>query len=108
MAEAERQKRWRLAHPERVNAMSRRWRAGVRLDVLSHYSGGRPACALCGFSDTRALDIDHIGGGGRAHRKEINREDLYPWLKSRGCPSGYRVLCRNCNQIVYIESKEVL
>jgi len=100
------QKRWREAHPE----MPRRLNARVRLAALNHYTEGRLECALCHFSDSRALEIDHIDGGGCAHRRELKRgggHDFYHWLRKNNYPPGYRVLCRNCNWIAYLESKEL-
>jgi len=67
-------------------------------------------CVWCGFSDLRALEIDHVEGGGRAdqvkhggngkmclhylNHPEIAREKL-------------QVLCSNCNSIKYRESRGV-
>lgn len=77
--------------------------AELKHEVLSHYSGGAPQCAICGFSDIRALEIDHINGGGQKHRRETGLHgggSFYRWLKQQGYPEGFRVLCRNCNWIV--------
>jgi hypothetical protein len=41
------------------------------------------------------LAIDHIKGGGSKHRKEVRH--LYSWLRREGFPSGFRILCHNCN-----------
>jgi hypothetical protein len=38
-----------------------------------------------------------IGGGGNKHRKSIKNRNFYLWLKQNDYPSGYRVLCMNCN-----------
>ena len=64
----------------------------LRDQVLNHY--GR-ACKCCG--STRALQMDHIDGGGNIHRREIGGGQLYPWLIKNGFPSGYQPLCANCN-----------
>ena len=73
-----------------------------KYEVMSHYSGGDPACACCGESTLEFLSIDHINGGGSEHRKELRqpgkRITMYRWLKRHGYPPGYRVLCHNCNQ----------
>jgi hypothetical protein len=104
-------KAWDEAHPGRFKTdaykeIQRRsaikYAAELKLEVLSHYSGGTPECALCGFSDQRALEIDHINGGGQEHRRQTGihgGNSFYRWLKQRGYPEGYRVLCRNCNWI---------
>ena len=57
-------------------------------------------CACCGETERAFLAIDHIGGGGNAHRREIGGGGtrLAQWLKVNGYPEGFRVLCHNCNQ----------
>jgi hypothetical protein len=49
------------------------------------------------------LAIDHIDGGGEKHRRTISDGkrlcglSFYLWLKRNNWPSGFRVLCHNCN-----------
>ena len=70
---------------------------------MAHYSGGSPKCACCGESMFEFLSIDHIGGGGKAHRKKIGGSSyLYSWLERNGFPEGFQVLCHNCNQAIGI------
>lgn len=72
----------------------------VRLEVLTHYSGGRPKCACCGEETLEFLAVDHIHGGGNAHRKAIRQSSgssMNKWLKKNNYPAGFRVLCHNCN-----------
>lgn len=71
---------------------------GVVLDV----AGGRK-CIKCGFEDCRALQIDHVNGGGRKERKVSLK--LYS-EKIRKNPTQYQVLCANCNSIKRHENKE--
>lgn len=70
-------------------------------------------CSSCAFSNWRALQIDHINGGGSHERRGYghsasalrNRvlEDLqHPQEKRR-----YQLLCANCNWIKRIENKEM-
>lgn len=71
----------------------------IQVEVFSHYSEGDPRCTICGNIDLRVLSIDHINGGGYAHLKEIGIHggtNFYLWLKKQGYPSGYQVLCMNC------------
>lgn len=71
----------------------------LRQEVLSHYGGDPPRCECCGEGRFEFLSIDHIGGGGNAHRKaEGSGQMVYRDLKRRGYPPGFRVLCHNCNQ----------
>ena len=84
--------------------------------VISHYSGGTMACANPfnqhqeAYIDIRALEIDHIDGGGLAHFRSIGRMGgtaFYRWLIAQGFPRGFQVLCANCNRIKRAVNKEV-
>ena len=62
--------------------------------------GGK--CVLCDFSDPRALQIDHIhGGGGKEQRRMAERNVV------AGRTKMYQLLCANCNAIKRIERGEV-
>lgn len=74
--------------------------------VVSWYSDTANCCACCGFSDIRALCIDHIYGGGSRHVKQIGIGTLYGWLKRNNFPPGFQVLCHNCNWIKRAEEGE--
>ena len=65
-------------------------------------------CAKCGFSDKRALQIDHVNGGGVKEYKKIKFGQgklLRLVLKDR--ENKYQILCANCNRIKRFENKEV-
>ena len=47
----------------------------ARLTVLGHYSGGYIRCGCCGQNEPRFLALDHVGGGGATHRKDIGAGD---------------------------------
>ncbi len=76
--------------------------------VISHYSNETMRCVKCGFSDIRALSIDHINGGGRKHAQELRKVGtiFYRWLIKNNFPEGFQVLCMNCNYIKKVENKE--
>lgn len=64
------------------------------LDAL----GGKCSCPGCTIKEIMFLDIDHIKGGGVAHRAAI-RINIYDWLRKRDYKCvGLRLLCANCNQ----------
>lgn len=89
---------WQRQTSQQRNAVRKDWRKEVRLEVLRHYSDhSSPRCVCCWEADERFLTIDHIHGGGSAHRKQIGGTYFYGWLKSNGYPSGYQVMCFNCN-----------
>ena len=66
-------------------------------------------CLKCGFEDIRALQIDHIGGGGRTERLSIgSTAGVYRKIVSLGGQAylQYQVLCANCNWIKRCENNE--
>lgn len=72
-------------------------------DILGH------CCNQCGFSDERALQIDHIDGGGREHRLRVgrgNRSYYKSILDDPKIKSKFQILCANCNWIKRAENKE--
>jgi hypothetical protein len=72
----------------------------LKTKVLTHYGNGVCACVTCGFSDIDVLSIDHIEGGGNAHRKSLPNGQgthFYYWLVKNDLPLGYQTLCMNCN-----------
>ena len=72
----------------------------IKLEVISAY-GGRCRCpGGCDVTNPDWLSMDHIKGGGVAHRRELKviGLDFYRWLKKQGFPKkGFRLLCYNCN-----------
>lgn len=92
-------KAWIDRNREVYNARMRKTNGGkrqrYRAIVLEHYGG---KCSCCGEHYQQFLAIDHMDGGGSRHRREVVGSHLYPWLIRNGFPSGYRILCHNCNQ----------
>lgn len=77
-------------------------RRKLRLDILATLGN---KCIQCGFSDVRALCIDHVNGGGEAERKSKAVEAYYNHIK-REIKAGsleYQLLCANCHQIRHYE-----
>ena len=64
--------------------------------IINHYGG---VCSCCGEKHLEFLSIDHIGGGGNKHRRELkkNHQLFYNWIVKENYPEGFRVLCMNCN-----------
>ena len=85
-----------------------RYRKNLKKRVLSYYGGGKLACIKCGFSDIRALSIDHINGNGCKHRKKLltSGKTFYRWLEKQDYPKGYQTLCMNCQFIKREENRE--
>jgi len=98
-------------HAEQIKANAIRTGKVVRLKqriaVLTHYSNGTMACVQCGFSDVRALCLDHINGGGTEHRRTVKAGgNVWLWLARHNFPPGYQILCANCNTIKAREEEE--
>ena len=91
----------------RLKIAERKGKYNIKLkqDVLSHYSA-ELKCKRCRYTDIRALTIDHIDGNGWKHRRELGACNLYSWLKRNGYPTGFQVLCMNCQFIKRIENHE--
>ena len=79
---------------ERCRTMDARSRAKLKDEVFARYGGYR--CSCCGETHREFLTIDHIDGDGTAHRRKIGG-NMYYWLKRSNYPTGFRVLCMNCN-----------
>ena len=80
---------------DRHKHLSTHW--SLRLEVLSYYGG---LCACCREDNPHFLQIDHLILCGHQHKKALaltGQNSMYRFLKKEGFPSGYRVLCANCN-----------
>ena len=95
--------------PRGRRLISQRSELLIKKQVLTHYGNGKVACVRCGFSDIRALSIDHINGGGVKHRKSLgvtSGNNFYVWLKNNDYPLEYQTLCMNCQYIKREENRE--
>jgi len=96
--------RQRPGFKELIRKLSKETRIKIKHEVLSHYSkklsnSDTPCCNCCGEHDFLIfLTIDHITNRKNAtHKKDIAGTALYRYLQKNGYPSGYQVLCVNCN-----------
>lgn len=71
----------------------------IKLEAFRRYSvTPYPSCCCCTETITQFLCIDHINGGGNAHRKEVGTGiGFYRWLRRNEFPEGFQTLCHNCN-----------
>jgi len=96
-------RRWHFLHKDENNAnkrtRSRSFNWALRCLVMNAYGG---KCACCGETSFYFLQIDHISGGGRTHRKQVSWDHgggpFYRWIVKNNFPDGFRCLCANCNQ----------
>jgi len=91
--------RYRAAHPKRLKRSAKASRDKLKQQVISHYGGH---CACCGESEIAFLTIDHINNDGRDDRMQLTGfnkggSGFYRSVRQRGYPTGYQVLCWNCN-----------
>ena len=70
----------------------------LKIEALIEYSNpwGNPICNNCGEQDVDVLCIDHINNNGSEHRKTYTG-NLSRWLRDNKYPTGFQVLCWNCN-----------
>ena len=96
-------KQYAAANPEKVRLAS--WRASrkTRVAVMAFLGN---ECVRCGFSDERALQIDHVHGGGRRERVEDKNAASNLYKRVYANPENYQVLCSNCNWIKRAERGE--
>jgi hypothetical protein len=71
------------------------YRKSLKDQIFEAYGG---CCACCEESNPAFLSIDHVNGGGRAHRQSLNGGTmLYLDIIRRGFPDEFQLLCYNCN-----------
>jgi len=92
-------RKWREENPDRVRELARDSRRGryhaTRAQVIEVLGG---SCVLCDFSDARALEIDHPGGGGTEERNRVDRVSYYLKIIS-GEITDAQLLCLNHHRI---------
>lgn len=88
---------WRQNNPEIVRRSERKKWKNIRKKAIEFYGN---KCECCGESRYEFLALDHINGGGNRHKKQLKEEgiSIWYWLQRNNYPSGFRVLCHNCNQ----------
>jgi hypothetical protein len=103
----EERRRYFASHKEVLTVKQREWlRKKLQalkdkiFDKLGH------CCSRCGYSDKRALCIDHVNGGGF---KELRSMSVAPYYKKvlADTTGSYQILCHNCNWIKRAENGEV-
>jgi 5-methylcytosine-specific restriction endonuclease McrA len=104
--------KWKQEHREEHREAQRQHRYAVRREILDLLGG--QSCVKCGFSDWRALAIDHIHSDGRTDERHFDgvtalwafRNHLREPEKLAYARTRYQVLCFNCNRIKSFELKE--
>lgn len=117
----ERTYKWRREHPERHRAAKSEAYKRKRIYYIeqdkARYSRIRAElfailgkqCIRCGFADIRALQVDHVEGGGNAeHRHLKSARTMYQFCIDNPDLARKRlqILCANCNWIKKAERNE--
>jgi len=75
--------------------------------VLTYYGNTICACVKCGFSNIKALSIDHINGREVGELKDkATGDSFYRKIIKNNFPLGYQTLCMNCQFIKREEEHE--
>ncbi|MGD0145955.1 MAG: hypothetical protein ABSB53_03770 [Nitrososphaerales archaeon] len=75
-----------------------------RMNSLTHYSAGEIKCSNPlgmhkePFTDVRALTLGPVNEEETIEAKQAKKKggSFYAWLRKKGYPEGYQVLCFNC------------
>lgn len=92
-------------NPATRRKSARDYNAMRRTELLEFFGG---KCVQCGFSDRRALHLDHINGNGNKVRKEHGLHGKWKMTKDNPelARATFQLLCANCNCIKRDENYE--
>lgn len=102
----EREQRWRDKTRVERRAYAVQWRKknAIRIRIINALGG---KCVRCGYEDKRALQIDHINGGGVKERTGFKNGYQYEkYVLEHLDREKYQILCANCNWIKRDEEQE--
>ena len=96
---------WYKKNPEKRDIIRNRYIQKLR-NFIFEILGDE--CNKCGFKDKRALQIDHINGGGAAESRKRTRNLYSVVIESLNKNENkYQILCANCNWIKRTENNEL-
>ena len=90
---------WRIRNPDKASAIDRRAKKKFKIRVYTALGGA--ACASCGQTDDRTLEINHKNGGGGKEYGRLGWKVVM--LRVLKHPADYNVLCRVCNAADYLK-----
>ena len=101
-------KKYKMTHREKIKQLQKAHYERVKRQLFDLWGN---KCKRCGFSDKRALQIDHIKGGGTQERREkkITTSQSFWAIVIKSVlekENKYQLLCANCNWIKRVENKE--
>lgn len=96
-------KRWQQVNKIKVRENVRNLMKKLRMMVFEKFG---KKCCRCGFDDIRALQIDHVNGGGvKEYRLLRGGRNFYKKVLN-DTNGSYQILCANCNWIKRSENNE--
>ncbi len=101
------QAQYRRDHREKSRAWSKKYADTLRANLI-WVMGGK--CCKCGFDDPRALQVDHVFGGGNKERSLVKSNLSAKALakKIEQFRQGKtQLLCANCNWIKRVTHHEL-
>lgn len=101
----EKKKQYVEEHREELNEKKRQrvaWLKSEAYRILGNI------CCKCGFKDIRAIQVDHINGGGGRDLKNHGLHGIYREIvfNTEEAKKKYQLLCANCNVIKAVEKGE--
>lgn len=99
---AELMRKYRSENPEKYAAQSRKAKAKERESLFEMYGH---CCVICGFTDKRALTLDHKLNNGNDERRRLGERGVYMRARKEYLPKEYQIICMNCQFIKRVEDK---
>ena len=90
-------------YEKRIRDLARIRNAKLKKQVMDKLGS---VCVRCGFTDIRALQVDHISGGGVHEYRNNPSGPRGIYRKILSDSTGYQLLCANCNWIKREENHE--
>jgi hypothetical protein len=90
---------YKKINPDKARVYSKTSNKVIKAEAMKYYCQGDIKCQGCGDDEFELLTIDHIDGNGNKHRQETGAKtgkNFCFWLKRNNYPSGFQVLCWNC------------
>lgn len=97
----ESKKNYCKTHRKEINERQRNFYHRLRMKVFEKLGN---KCVHCGFLDIRALQIDHVHGGGTQELRALQYND-YLRKVLKDTEGNYQLLCANCNSIKRVEQQ---
>lgn len=90
-------KEYWVTNKESKKIYRKNWSLTLKLKIYNHYSNNDIKCNCCGENMIEFLSIDHINNDGATERKKFSNSTFYTYIVKNNFPSGYQILCMNCN-----------